>query len=773
MQKSTQFDDRIRNLIALAQEGSQHSRTLLFSHISDLFLQQRPLTSAAQERMLVEILKELLDQVTLSARQEIAAALCALTNPPEQLINILCEDVVEVSGPILEKAILPDDKLIHLIRYGTESHRIHISRRFGLSPLVRHELEKAFQESQSSKLKYSLNELDKHAEDHVPHIDEETTVSILEVLRAQNIHNSYPETAPEISKDEISKDEMPVPEKNIPDSEVQKDIPPKNIAKALEEDLKGARKGTLADSVSIKTSGHAPYKDQHNLFQKNIVANDAVQPPEEHDKEYTSEDFRENFKENFRENSGEHISEHLGEKAQLPIQPRSVIHMNDATSDLADDICQQVQDTRNETDKQRDLVRSVADWFWEIDRTGLISFVSEEALSAFGCAGPTLIGVNFISLCKLPDPQSGTNGREVNITANDKNIKQETFDFLFERRSSFRDRPFYISAQNGAQDDKTTLWLISAIAIFDIHTGRFTGFRGSARSAINDKQPFPTVMPNAQNIQEKTLEKYVATQTYKAQGALGEQAAALKAYDDDVATELLQNISHEFRTPLNAIIGFSEMIDMETWGPVNAQYHKNTKNILTAAGHLKEAVNDVLDSARLEAGLMLFDPESFSLKSVLKNSQENVKRLADEHQVEFLSNSNNIDVILYNDKQSVELCLTKILSSIIKRASGGETIRPSVLINSNAQVRVEIPILGPRIHEKNAPKMFEKIKTEPDEPIDSPENDIKYTPKISSSFGLHVAKNLANMIGGDISVHTSEGYVTHLALILSNHEPAS
>jgi len=761
VQKSTQFDDRIRNLIALAQDGSQHSRTLLFSHISDLFLQQRPLTSAAQERMLVEILKELLDQVTLSARQEIAAALCALTNPPEQLINILCEDVVEVSGPILEKAILPDDKLIHLIRYGTESHRIHISRRFGLSPLVRHELEKAFQESQSSKLKYSLNELDKHAEAHVPHIDEETTVSILEVLRSQNIHNSYPETAPEISKDEI-----PIPEKSIPDPEVQKDIPPKNIAKALEEDLKGARKGTLADSVSIKTSGHAPqqhapYKDQHNLFQKNIVANDAAQPPEEHD----SEDFREDF----RENSGEHISEHLGGNAQLPIQPRSIIHMNDATSDLADDICQQVQDTRDETDKQRDLVRSVADWFWEIDRTGLISFVSEEALSAFGCAGPTLIGVNFISLCKLPDQQSGTDGREVNITANDKNIKQETFDFLFERRSSFRDRPFYISAQ----DDKTTLWLISAIAIFDIHTGRFTGFRGSARSALNDKQPFSAVMPNAQNIQEKTLEKYVATQTYKAHGALGEQAAALKAYDDDVATELLQNISHEFRTPLNAIIGFSEMIDMETWGPVNAQYHKNTKNILTAAGHLKEAVNDVLDSARLEAGLMQFDPESFSLKSVLKNSQENVKRLADEHQVEFLSNSNNIDVILYNDKQSVELCLTKILSSIIKRASGGETIRPSVLINSNAQVRVEIPILGPRIHEKNTKKMFEKVKTEPDEPIDSPENDIKYTPKISSSFGLHVAKSLANMIGGNISVHTSEGYVTHLALILSNHEPAS
>ncbi|MCF6216091.1 MAG: hypothetical protein L3J58_07945 [Emcibacter sp.] len=762
MQKKAQFDDRIRNLIALAQDGSEHSRTLLFSHISDLFLQQRPMASAVQERMLVEILKELLNQVTLSARQEIAAALCALTSPPEQLINILCEDVVEVSGPILEKAILPDDKLIHLIRYGTEPHRIHISRRFGLSPLVRHELEKAFQDSQSSKLKYSLNELDKLSEDHVPHIDEETTANILELLRAQNIHNSYPETSPESPIDETAVTEESVQETAF--TSVSEPEGQKETTKTLEEKLAGAKgtaQGTPADSTPISVSGHAPlqqapYQDQNNIFQKTIVANDAVPPPVE-DNQYN----RENFGENISDNTPRHI------------QPRSIIHMNDATSDLADDICQQVQDTRNETDKQRDLVRSVADWFWEVDRTGLISFVSEEALSAFGCSDSTLIGVNFISLCRLPEPPPPPNGRDVTITDNDENIKQETFDFLFERRSSFRDRPFYITGQ----DDKETLWLISAIAVFDIHTGRFTGFRGSARSALKGKQSSPDVMSKNQNIQENILEKYVTAQTYKAKDALGEEAAALKAYDDEIATELLQNISHEFRTPLNAIIGFSEMIDMEAWGPVNAQYHKNTKNILTAAGHLKEAVNDVLDSAKLEAGLMPFDPESFSLKSVLKNSQENVKSLAEEHQVEFLDNSNNIDVILYNDKQSVELCLTKILASIIKRASGGEVIRPSVLINSNAQVRVEIPILGSRINEENAKKMFEKIKTEPDEPIDFPENNQKnnmeYAPKISSGFGLHVAKSLANMIGGDISVHITQGYVTHLALTLSNHEPAS
>ncbi|NOZ43048.1 MAG: hypothetical protein GXP02_07800, partial [Alphaproteobacteria bacterium] len=192
VQKKTQFDDRIRNLITLAQDESEHSRSLLFSHICDLFLQGRPMASAVQVRMLTEILNELLSQVTLSVRQEVATTLCSVTGPPEELVSIMCEDVVEVSGPLLEKVILPDEKLIHIIRYGTEAHRIHISRRFGLSPLVRHELDRAYQQSQSSRLIYSLNELDKQAEHPMPDMDEATTANILELLRAQHIHNLYP-----------------------------------------------------------------------------------------------------------------------------------------------------------------------------------------------------------------------------------------------------------------------------------------------------------------------------------------------------------------------------------------------------------------------------------------------------------------------------------------------------------------------------------------------------------------------------------------------------
>lgn len=693
------------------------------------------MASAVQVRMLGEILKELLNQVALSARIEIASALNILTNPPAELINILCEDVVEVSGPLLEKAILSDEKLIHIIRYGTEPHRIHISRRFGLSPLVRHELEKAYEMSENSKLKYSLNELDKLAEDDVPDMDEEMTANILELLRAQKIHNHYPEHPADIPLADA-------PDMNKPEEKLSATVPtlfpnhPDEAEIIADQPTTNPPSDTNADSLSGKNmTDHIHSHDIFNqdngpVFTRDVAANDAALPTD-----------------NYQQDSN--------------------IHVAGSSSDMGDDIWQQVRTTRQETNRQRDFVRTVADWFWEVDRNGLISFISEESFIVFGRSAPSLIGEDFISLCTIPQ------------TGSDIDHKGNSLESLFEHRSSFRNTPFYISSEN----EEKNLWYLSAIAIFDIHTGRFTGFRGSGRVQTIESElslpPQATSSAIVSSQQEEALEEYITTRALKAvsqDDILPAQAQEMPGQDSDrekVAEELLQNLSHEFRTPLNAIIGFSEMIDMETWGPVNKQYHKNIKNILTAAAQLKEAVNNVLDSAKLEAGLMEIAPESFSLKSVLENCQENAAALAKEFQVHLTDNNNNIDVILYNDKQSVELCLTKMLACVIKRASGGETISPSVLINSNAQVRIEIPILGARINEHDSLKIFRTLNIKSDEQGDMAPSDLVYESKISSGFGLSIAQRLANMIGGNISVHCAQGYASHLVLTLSNHDPAS
>lgn len=101
---NAQFDDRIRNLLALAEDNSTESRTLLFSHICDLFLQERPMESDNQKRMLIEIINELISDVDVSIRIELRQILLNMDHPPGELTKLISEDDIQVSGKLLEDA---------------------------------------------------------------------------------------------------------------------------------------------------------------------------------------------------------------------------------------------------------------------------------------------------------------------------------------------------------------------------------------------------------------------------------------------------------------------------------------------------------------------------------------------------------------------------------------------------------------------------------------------------------------------------------------------
>ncbi|WP_138379290.1 sensor histidine kinase [Luteithermobacter gelatinilyticus] len=247
---------------------------------------------------------------------------------------------------------------------------------------------------------------------------------------------------------------------------------------------------------------------------------------------------------------------------------------------------------------------------------------------------------------------------------------------------------------------------------------------------------------------------------------------------DQIASELLQNLSHEFRTPLNAIIGFSEMIDMEAWGPVNPKYREHTQNILEAANRLKEAVNDVLDSAKLDSGLIEVSPESFSLKSVIRSCEEKVASLLKRKNVRIINGDRNIDVILYNDRQCLEMCLCKMISSAVREAREGEQLTLSVLISSNAQVRIEVPLLGQKIPEAESETLFNKITKDPagqsgGDFATQNHEPRNHEPRLAPGYGLSIARDLARLIGGDLKSHCDRGYVSHLVLTVGNYPQQS
>ncbi|MGB5075968.1 MAG: histidine kinase dimerization/phospho-acceptor domain-containing protein [Sphingorhabdus sp.] len=114
-------------------------------------------------------------------------------------------------------------------------------------------------------------------------------------------------------------------------------------------------------------------------------------------------------------------------------------------------------------------------------------------------------------------------------------------------------------------------WRINASPFFDVVSGRFNGYRGILRR--------PTVAESAL-IESKT----------------------------DTDADHIQQLVHELRTPLGAIIGFSEIIDQQLFGPVTEDYRALARNILNDAERLLAGFDDLSMAAKVESGLFISDP---------------------------------------------------------------------------------------------------------------------------------------------------------------------
>lgn len=504
-----QFDDRIRNLMALAEDNSVESRTLLFSHICDLFLQERPMESDNQVRMLIEIINELISDVDLTIRIELRNILLSMDHPPIQLVKLISEDVVEVSGLLLEEASIDDEQLLYLIKYASNEHRDYINRRFGLTPLIRRELERARKEAEEEEKiaqfealtdnkKISLQELEE-AEQNSSVLTEDSTASILEALRANKNK----------SKSELAVVEATTPNEN-------NDAQDLNHVDIEQEPI----------SLTSRIARGTIDEDTANAAENESVATDVI-PTDELNEEPIEEPVIEK-----------------AQRADQPLEEDSVEYVAEAVSQLLE---QKAEVETEETSLDPDVTSVTDEWFWEIDRYGNITFLSDNSEAIFLLPPSDMYGEDFLCLWKKQDTEDDDH--------ND-------FIALFEKRLPFRNEAFSIDVSPNVMQH----YSLSAVATFDSDTGRFTGFRGSAQI---DKNHFASQEAHseteARTDQERPVSddvKHIPEFSIELDEKGGEQGrqdgpsiekenSTTIENQDEVASELLNNLSHEFRTPLN------------------------------------------------------------------------------------------------------------------------------------------------------------------------------------------------------------------------------
>ncbi|HEY7688174.1 MAG TPA: PAS-domain containing protein, partial [Dongiaceae bacterium] len=110
------------------------------------------------------------------------------------------------------------------------------------------------------------------------------------------------------------------------------------------------------------------------------------------------------------------------------------------------------------------------------------------------------------------------------------------------------------------------------------------------------------------------------TDSQRVERALRERNAALEAADR-LKSEFIANVSYELRTPLNTIIGFAEILDLQYFGQLNERQVEYSRGIVEASQRLLSLINDILDIASIEAGYLQLDLAPVDIRGLLANLQ--------------------------------------------------------------------------------------------------------------------------------------------------------
>jgi two-component system sensor histidine kinase BarA len=215
-----------------------------------------------------------------------------------------------------------------------------------------------------------------------------------------------------------------------------------------------------------------------------------------------------------------------------------------------------------------------------------------------------------------------------------------------------------------------------------------------------------------------------------------------------VKGEFLANISHEFRTPLNAILGFAEIMREKPEVLKKEKGRRYAENIITSGNRLLNMINDLLNIAKTEAGKMELHIEQTSLAELCKTVIGHFSALTKKKKIKVrLSVEEHIPALL-TDAGKVEQILYNFLSNAVKFTPerGRVEIRARMLDEKN--VRIEVSDTGCGIVEADKKKIFEKFRQ-----IDG--SITRQSP--GSGLGLAISRELAALLAGSIGLDSEAG----------------
>jgi PAS domain S-box-containing protein len=229
----------------------------------------------------------------------------------------------------------------------------------------------------------------------------------------------------------------------------------------------------------------------------------------------------------------------------------------------------------------------------------------------------------------------------------------------------------------------------------------------------------------------------------KEQEARAEVAAAREL--DRMKTNFVNAISHDLRTPLTSIVGYTEFLEDGIGGPITPQQREFVVQIEKSAKRLEHLVDNLLDFARLEAGTLKLKPAPADLGAHIREVLESLRPQAQQAELTLAAELPEDPLVVTMDAQRIERVLNNMLANALKftPAGGCIAVRACLMVD---HVRCEVADTGMGIAPEDVPKLFRRFGQ-----LDAGAH------KGGTGLGLSISKAIVEAHGGQIGVESEPG----------------
>lgn len=211
----------------------------------------------------------------------------------------------------------------------------------------------------------------------------------------------------------------------------------------------------------------------------------------------------------------------------------------------------------------------------------------------------------------------------------------------------------------------------------------------------------------------------------------------------------LANISHEIRTPINAILGMDEIIIRDCKDKEMLEY---ARDIQSAGRSLLSLINDILDFSKIESGKMEIVPVEYEVSSLINDSYNMIFMRAKDKKLELkVRNYPNMPRRLFGDEMRIRQVIMNMLTNAVKYTDEGSvtlSVGCERLQDGKVILKISVRDTGIGIKPEDQEKLFESFKR-----VD----EVRNRNVEGTGLGLAITKLLVHLMGGEISVRSEYG----------------